>query len=57
MNTFTAFGIILLGIGLILIVPFILIWAINGLFGTIITYTWTNWFYSLIIILLFKINR
>jgi hypothetical protein len=57
MNTLTALGIFLIGIGLILIIPYILIWAINGLFGSMIAYTWTNWFYSLVIILLFRINK
>jgi hypothetical protein len=49
MNTTTAIGIILVTIGFILIVPFILIWAINGLFSLHIAYTWENWFYVLVI--------
>jgi hypothetical protein len=56
MNTFTALGIILVGIGLLLITPFILIWAINGLFNLDIAYDWMNWFYSLVIIFLLKGN-
>jgi hypothetical protein len=56
MNTFTALGIILIGIGLVLITPFILIWAINGLFNLDIAYNWMNWFYSLVIIFLLKGN-
>jgi hypothetical protein len=49
MNTFTAVGIILVGIGLLLITPFILIWAINGLFSLELAYSWENWLYVLII--------
>ena len=49
MNTFTAIGMILVGIGLVLIVPFILIWAINGLFSLDLAYSWENWFYVLVI--------
>jgi len=49
MNTFTALGIILVGIGLLLITPFILIWSINGLFSLELAYSWENWLYVLII--------
>jgi len=56
MNTFTALGIILIGIGLVLITPFLFLWAINGLFNLDIAYDWMNWFYSLVIIFLLKGN-
>jgi hypothetical protein len=46
---FTGIGIILVGIGLILIIPFIVLWAINGLFSLHIQYTWMNWLYIVII--------
>lgn len=51
---FTGIGIILVGIGLILIIPFIVIWAMNGLFTLHIQYTWTNWLYMVIIMGAFK---
>ena len=54
MNLTTALAVILLGIGFILFIPFLLIWSVNGLFGLMIQYTWTNWFYSLVIILLMR---
>jgi ABC-type antimicrobial peptide transport system permease subunit len=47
-------GIILLGIGILLITPFLLIWAVNGLFSLTIQYTWTNWLYALVIMLLVR---
>ena len=47
-------GVILLAIGLILITPFLLIWSVNGLFALTIQYTWTNWFYALVIMLLVR---
>jgi len=47
-------GVILLAIGLILITPFLLIWSVNGLFALTIQYTWSNWFYSLVIMLLVR---
>ena len=46
---FTGIGIILVGIGLILIIPFIVLWALNGLFTLHIQYTWMNWLYMVII--------
>jgi hypothetical protein len=46
----TGIGVILLGIGLLLITPFIFLWAVNGLFALHIEYTWTNWFYAIIIL-------
>jgi hypothetical protein len=56
MKASTALGIILLGIGLVLITPFILIWSINGLFSLAIQYTWTNWFYAFVIMCLVRGN-
>lgn len=50
------FGVILIVIGILLIVPFIFIWAVNGLFGLDIQYTWANWFYAVVIISLTKGN-
>jgi hypothetical protein len=47
-------GVILLAIGLLLITPFLLIWSVNGLFSLTIQYTWTNWFYALVIMLLVR---
>jgi hypothetical protein len=47
-------GVILLAIGLILITPFLLIWSVNGLFALTIQYTWSNWFYALVIMLLVR---
>ncbi len=54
MNSTTAIGIVLVGIGLLLIIPFILIYAINGLFDMTIPYTWSNWFYALLIMILLR---
>jgi hypothetical protein len=54
MNTTTALAIILLGIGFILFTPFLLIWSVNGLFGLMIQYTWANWFYALVIMVLLR---
>lgn len=54
MNSTTAIGIVLVGIGLLLITPFILIYAINGLFVMAIPYTWSNWFYALLIMILLR---
>lgn len=51
---FTGIGIILVGIGLILIIPFIVLWAINGLFSLHIEYTWMNWLYIAIIMVALK---
>lgn len=47
-------GVILLGIGILLIVPFILMWAINGLFSLHIEYTWTNWLYAIVILTILR---
>jgi hypothetical protein len=47
-------GIILLAIGLILFTPFLLIWSVNGLFALAIQYTWSNWMYALVIMLLVR---
>jgi hypothetical protein len=47
-------GIILLAIGLILFTPFLLIWSVNGLFSLAIQYTWSNWMYALVIMLLVR---
>jgi len=47
-------GIILFAIGLILITPFLLIWSVNGLFSLTIQYTWTNWLYAFVIMLLVR---
>ena len=47
-------GLILVGIGLFLITPFLLIWSVNGLFKMVIEYTWTNWFYAFIIMVLLR---
>ena len=52
----TGLALILLGIGLVLITPFILIWSINGLFALAIQYTWTNWFYAFVIVCLVRGN-
>jgi hypothetical protein len=49
-------AIILFAIGLLLFVPFLFLWAINGLFNLDIAYDWMNWFYSLVIIFLLKGN-
>jgi len=49
-------GIILLGFGLLLITPFFLIWAVNGLFALTIQYTWTNWLYAFVIMILLRGN-
>jgi hypothetical protein len=47
-------GVILLAIGLILFTPFLLIWSVNGLFALTIQYTWSNWMYALVIMLLVR---
>ena len=47
-------GVILLAIGLLLITPFFLIWALNGLFALAIQYTWTNWLYAFVIMVLLR---
>ena len=47
-------AVILLAIGLVLITPFLLIWAINGLFGLTIQYTWMNWFYAFVLMCLLR---
>jgi hypothetical protein len=47
-------GVILLAIGILLIVPFILLWAINGLFSIHIEYTWMNWFYTIVILTILR---
>lgn len=54
MKTSSAIAVILLSIGFILFIPFLLIWAINGLFCLTLEYTWTNWFYALIIMILMR---
>jgi hypothetical protein len=54
MNTSSALAVILIGIGIFLFVPFLLIWSINGLFAMTLAYTWTNWFYALIIMVLLR---
>ena len=54
MRISTAVAVILLAIGFILFIPFLLIWSVNGLFGLMIQYTWANWFYALVIILLMR---
>gem|GEM_PF-4194297 len=51
---FTGIGLVLFGIGLLLLSPFLLIWSVNGLFGMTITFTWTNWFYAFIIMMLLR---
>lgn len=47
-------GVILLAIGIILITPFLLIWSVNGLFSLSIQYTWMNWFYALVLMVLLR---
>ena len=47
-------GLILVGIGFLLITPFLLIWSVNGLFSFTIPFTWTNWFYAFIIMILLR---
>jgi hypothetical protein len=47
-------GVILLAIGLILFTPFLLIWSVNGLFSLTIQYTWSNWLYAFVIMLLVR---
>jgi len=51
---FAGLGLILIVIGLLLITPFLLIWSVNGLFSLTIPFTWTNWFYAFIIMLLLR---
>lgn len=38
----------------LLCIPFILIWAINGLFHLNLEYTLHNWFYLAIVFLMFR---
>jgi hypothetical protein len=47
-------AVILLAIGLILITPFLLIWSVNGLFSLSIQYTWMNWFYAFVLMVLLR---
>ena len=47
-------AVILLAIGLVLITPFLLIWSVNGLFGLMIQYTWMNWFYAFVLMVLLR---
>jgi len=47
-------GLILVGMGFLLITPFLLIWSVNGLFSLTIPFTWTNWFYAFIIMILLR---
>jgi hypothetical protein len=47
-------AVILLAIGLVLITPFLLIWSVNGLFSLSIQYTWMNWFYALVLMVLLR---
>jgi hypothetical protein len=47
-------GVILLAIGIVLITPFLLIWSVNGLFSLSIQYTWMNWFYAFVIMVLLR---
>ena len=54
MKTSTALAVILLAIGFILFTPFLLIWSVNGLFSLTIQYTWANWFYALVIMILMR---
>lgn len=54
MNLTTALAVILLAIGFMLFTPFLLIWSVNGLFSLTIQYTWANWFYALIIMILMR---
>jgi len=54
MNLTTALAVILLAIGFMLLTPFLLIWSVNGLFSLTIQYTWANWFYALVIMVLMR---
>ncbi len=54
MNITSVFAVILLVIGFLLFIPFLFIWSINGLFSLTIQYTWANWFYALIIMVLLR---
>lgn len=54
MNLTTALAVILLAIGFMLFTPFLLIWSVNGLFSLTIQYTWANWFYALVIMVLMR---
>jgi len=47
-------AVILLAIGLVLITPFLLIWSVNGLFSLSIQYTWMNWFYAFVLMVLLR---
>jgi hypothetical protein len=47
-------GVILLAIGLMLFTPFLLIWSVNGLFSLSIQYTWMNWFYAFVLMVLLR---
>ena len=49
-------AVILLAIGIVLITPFLLIWSVNGLFSLSIQYTWMNWFYAFVIMVLLRGN-
>ena len=37
---------------LIIMLPFVAIWAVNTLFGLDILYTWLNWFATVILIVI-----
>lgn len=54
MKTSTALAVILLAIGFMLFTPFLLIWSVNGLFCLTLQYTWGNWFYALVIMILMR---
>ena len=47
-------GVILLAIGIVLITPFLLIWSVNGLFSLSIQYTWMNWLYAFVLMILLR---
>ena len=47
-------GVILLAIGIVLITPFLLIWSVDGLISLSIQYTWMNWFYAFVIMVLLR---
>lgn len=36
--------------------PFLFIWALNGLFSLSIAYTWTNWFYAVVLFFLLRFS-
>jgi hypothetical protein len=52
----TSHAIIIVGLVLclMLVSPFILIWAVNGLFGTSVEYTFLNWVYVMILLVFLK---